>query len=80
MRDTEREAESQTETEAGSMQGVRCRTQSWDPGSCPEPQADAQSLSHPGVSRVTYFNSLYTLQYLGTQEGLVEYYFLIMYN
>ena len=29
MRDTEREAETQAEGEAGSMQGVGCGTQSW---------------------------------------------------
>ena len=30
MRDTEREAETQAEGEAGSLQGARCGTQSWD--------------------------------------------------
>ena len=30
MRDTEREAETQAEGEAGSSQGVRRRPQSWD--------------------------------------------------
>ena len=49
MEDTQREAETQAEREAGSPQGVRCGTRSWDPGSCPEPRADAQPLSHPGV-------------------------------
>ncbi|XP_072601776.1 piwi-like protein 1 isoform X6 [Vulpes vulpes] len=33
------------ETEAGSMQGARCRT----PGSCPGPKAGAKPLSHSGV-------------------------------
>ena len=52
MRDTEREreAETQAEGEAGSMQepdvaGLNPRT----PGTCPEPKADAQPLSHLGV-------------------------------
>ena len=45
----EREAETQAEGEAGSMQGARCGTQSQDPESGPEPKADAQPLSHPGV-------------------------------
>ena len=31
------------------MQGARCGTQSQILGSCPEPKADAQPLSHPGV-------------------------------
>ena len=30
MRDTQREAETQVEGEAGSMQGARCGTRSWD--------------------------------------------------
>ena len=33
------------------MQGARCGTV----GSCPEPKADAQPLSHPGVPLITYF-------------------------
>ena len=50
MRDTKKEAETQAEEgEAGSLQGARCGTRSWDPGSRPEPTADAQLLSHPGV-------------------------------
>ena len=48
-RDTHREAETQAEGEAGSMQGAECRTRSQIPGSCPEPKADAQPLSHPGI-------------------------------
>ena len=56
MRDTQREAETQAEGEAGSMQGARYvgldpRT----PGSRPERKADAQPLSHPGVSKMLYF-------------------------
>ena len=46
---TETEAETQAEGEAGSLLGSRCGTQSQDPGSQPEPKADAQLLSHPGV-------------------------------
>ena len=49
MRDTEREAETQAEGEAGSPQGARCGTRSPDPGSSPELKADAQLLSYPGV-------------------------------
>ena len=45
----EREAEIQAEGEAGSLQGARCGTRSQDPGSHPEPKADAQPLSHPGA-------------------------------
>ena len=55
MRDTEREAETQAEGEAGLPKGARCGTQSQIPGSCPEPKADAQLLSHPGVLNATAF-------------------------
>ena len=48
-REREREAETQAEGEAGSMQGALRETQSWIPGSCPKPKADAQPLSHSGV-------------------------------
>ena len=51
MRDTEREAETQAEGEAGSLQGARCRTQSQDPritiwakGSTTEPPGIPQML------------------------------------
>ena len=45
MRDTEREAETQVEGEAGSMQGAQCETRFQIPGSRPEPKADAQPLN-----------------------------------
>ena len=57
MRDTEREAETQAEGEAGSMQGAPCGTRSQDPGPCPELKADAQPLSHPGIPIVDLFIS-----------------------
>ena len=55
MRDTERVVETQAEGEAGSSRGVRCVTLSPDPRSCPEPKADAQPLSHPGVPNYLNF-------------------------
>ena len=45
-RHTHREAETQAEGEAGSVQGARGGTRSRAPGSRPEPKADAQPLSH----------------------------------
>ena len=42
--DPEREAETQAEGEAGSLQGARLI-----PGSRPEPEEGPQPLSHPGV-------------------------------
>ena len=49
MKDTLKEAETQAEGEAGSMQEPRCGTQSWILGSRPEPKADAQLLIHPDI-------------------------------
>ena len=49
MRDTEREADTQAEGEAGFPRGAQCGIRSRDPGLCPELKADAQPLSHPGV-------------------------------
>ena len=45
MRDTEREAE----TEAGSTQEPNVGLDSGTLGSCLEPKADTQPLSHPGA-------------------------------
>ena len=55
MRDREREAETQAEGEAGSLQGAQRGTQSLDPGSPAEPKGDAQPLSHLGSSRTSIF-------------------------
>ena len=49
MRVTQREAETQAEGEAGSLQGVQCGTGSQDPRITPEPKADTQPLNHPGA-------------------------------
>ena len=49
MKDIQREAETQAEGEAGSSQGAQCRTRSQILGSDPEPKAEAQLLSHPGI-------------------------------
>ena len=54
MRHTQREAETQAEGDAGSLQGAQCRTRSRTQGSRPEPKAGTQLLSHPGVP--DYFN------------------------
>ena len=39
--------DTQGDGEAGSMQGARCGTGSWDSRITPEPKASAQLLSHP---------------------------------
>ena len=49
MRDTEKVVDSQGEGEAGSMQGARCRTRSWDSRVTPWLKAGAKPLSHPGI-------------------------------
>ena len=48
MRDTEREAETQAEGEAGSMQGARCGTRSQDHRITPWAEGGAKLLIHPG--------------------------------
>ena len=53
-RHREREVETQAVGEAGSLQGAQCGIRSWIPGSCPEPKADIQPLSHTGVSRLHF--------------------------
>ena len=47
MRDTRREAETEAEGEAGSLQGAPCRTLFQDPGIMP--WADTQPLSPQGA-------------------------------
>ena len=61
---TEREAETQVEGEAGSMQGARRGIRSWvvgfdpgSPGSRPGPKAGAKPLRHPGIPPVEYLLS-----------------------
>ena len=49
MRDTEREAETQAEGEAAPCREPDAAFDPRTPGSRPEPKADAQPLSHPGV-------------------------------
>ena len=55
MRDRERQRETQAEGEAGSMQGPNAGLDPGSPGSHPEPKADAQLLSHPGVPLLLLF-------------------------
>ena len=45
MRDTEREAETQAEGEASSLQGADGGLDPRTPGSCPGPKAGAQPLT-----------------------------------
>ena len=49
MRDSQKEAATQAEGEAGSLWGADVGLNPRTPGSRPEPKADAQPLSHPGV-------------------------------
>ena len=49
MRDTEKEAKTQTEGEVGFSQGAQYGTWFQILGSDPEPKADTQPLSHPGI-------------------------------
>ena len=56
MRDAEREVETWAEGAASSPQGPRCKTRSQIPGSRPEPTADTQPLSYPGVPIVSFYS------------------------
>ena len=49
MRDTQREAETQAEGEAGSLWEPNVGLDTGTLGSWPELKADAQPLSHPGA-------------------------------
>ena len=56
MRETEREAETQAEGEAGSMhREPDVGFDSGSPGSRPGPKAGAQPLRHPGIPRFYLF-------------------------
>ena len=55
MRDIEREAETQAEGEAGSLQGARCSTQSQDPGIMTQSKAEVQPLSHPDAPEPPFY-------------------------
>ena len=57
--ETHRETETQAEGEAGSPQEAWCGTWSWISGSCPEPKADPELLSHAGIP-VIFWNSYHS--------------------
>ncbi|XP_035557569.2 glycoprotein hormone alpha-2 isoform X6 [Canis lupus baileyi] len=54
MRDREKGAETESEGEAGSSQGAQRGTRFQIPRPRPEPKANAQPLSHPGISVKSY--------------------------
>ena len=60
LRDTE--AQTQAEGEAGSLRGAQCGTPSQDPGSCPEPKANAQPL--PPVAQEGFYLDSHGQHYL----------------
>ena len=55
MRETQREAETQTEGEAGSTQGARCETWSWVSRIMPWGRGGAKHLSHLGCPKSCNF-------------------------
>ena len=60
MRDTQREAETQAEGEAGSMhQEPDVGFDLGSPGSRPEPKAGAKPLRHPGIPFFVILNGFY---------------------
>ena len=65
MRDTERQRHRQRETQAPHGEpnaGLDPRT----PGSYPEPKADAQPLSHPGILFMSFLKFLLHCDILGS--------------
>ena len=68
MTDTQREAETQAEGEAGSLWGANVGLDPRTPGSHPEPKADAQPPSHPGIPQSFLPCCMVFPQY--TQEGV----------
>ena len=62
-REREREAETQAEGEAGSLWGVDAGLYPRTPKSRPEPKADAQPLSHPGVPGFLLLNARINLYF-----------------
>ena len=55
MSDREREAETQAEGEAGSMQGTACGTQSRDSGIMPWAEGSCSTAEPPGCPNYRYF-------------------------
>ena len=55
----ERQAETQAEGEAGSTQEPDVGLDPGPLGSHPEPEADAQALSHPGVPFLAFYYGKY---------------------
>ena len=62
MKDTEKEAETQIEGEAGHLQGAQCGTPSRTPGSHSEPKTEAQPLSHKGAPLAEFINVHFIIQ------------------
>ena len=60
MRDTEREAETQAEGEAGSMQGAGRGTLSWVSRIRPWAEGGAKPLSHPGPPQISFILMQYS--------------------
>ena len=70
MRDTQREAETQAESEAGSRQEAQVGFHPGTVGSYSMPKADAQPLSHPGVPRENLKRHHEEREQLHTRETL----------
>ena len=63
MKDTQREAETQAEEEAGSPQGAQLGLDLRTLGSRPKPKADAQPLSHPSVPTANLLSFIVDLSF-----------------
>ena len=59
MRDTQREAETQAEGEAGSMRGAQRGTPSWVSGITPWTEGGTKPLSHLGCPRFFLMHKIF---------------------
>ena len=64
MTEREREAETQAEGEAGSMQGARRGTRSQDARIMPWAEGSAKPLSHPGFPELLFLMIILCMSYV----------------
>ena len=72
MRDTQREAETQAEGEAGLCRKPDVEPHPGTPGSGPGPKAGAQPLSHPGVPSLIVLNSTQSVGWLVSGHVMIN--------
>ena len=63
MKGTDRERDTQAEGEAGSMQGARCGTGSWDSRIRPWAEGSTKLLSHPEIPKFLKLRDILKILY-----------------